>query len=310
MLFKKKKEINIDEVLETELKVYKTKLLIARLSLLLWLVIIGIIGFAVFSLFRGVSPGMAPFPLHPYIAVVNINRVITTDYANRLMEKLDRLKKSKECRGVLVIFNTPGGSPAGSDELAAYFKDFAKHKPLFGYVESMAASGGYYIASAFKPLLANKNAIVGSIGVIMPHYSLQKLAQKVGVEWDGIAVGKYKDVGNLLKKLTPDQKGYLEENLLQPTYQNFLKVVAKNRGIKLDKLKKYADGKIFLASKVKGVLVDRIITLTEVKNRLRQEFGKNIRFYKVVVYPPKGLPVQIKLKSDLGEFLKSQQLGQ
>jgi|GEM_PF-601648 len=310
MIFRrKKKDINIEEVLETELKVYKTRLFTARLVLLLWLIItIGTLGgIALFIGFFG--KGEIPVPLQPYIAVININRVITTDYANRLMSRLDKLKREPDCKGVLVLFNTPGGSPVASDELAEYFKRYAKEKPLFGYVQSMAASGGYYIASAFKPLLANRNAVVGSIGVIMPYYSLEKLGQKIGVEWDGVAVGKYKALGITLKKLTADQKKYLKENLLLPTYDNFLKVVAKNRKIKIEKLKGYAEGKIYLASKVKGILVDKIISLVEVKKRLRKEFGKNIKFYQLKVYRKEGFPINVKVNTEIGKVETGEVFG-
>lgn len=69
------------------------------------------------------------------------------------------------------------------------------------YIESVAASGGYYIASAIKPLKANKNAIVGSIGVIIQHYSLEELSKKIGIEEDNVAYGEYKQPISLFKPI-------------------------------------------------------------------------------------------------------------
>jgi protease-4 len=300
MLFfgKKRKELYLDDVLETEMKVYKTKLWSARLGLIMTILLF----FLFLFLFWGVAGKFfrnslgIPILHRPYVAVVNLDKIITIDYANRLMSALDRLKGDSRCKGVLVIFNTPGGSPAGSEELSSYFREFQKSKPVIGYVEGMAASGGYYIASALHPLTANRNAVVGSIGVILPRLVVGKLANRVGVERDDIYVGKYKELGNWFKKLNPQEKKYLKEALLQPTYQNFLKAVALNRKMKLEKVKEYADGKVYLASKVEKILVDKITTLTELKKELRQKFGSKVRFYTLRFSTPSTFPLHIQLE--------------
>jgi protease-4 len=225
------------------------------------------------------------------------------DYINKLIAKMDKLKKDKNCKEYLLIFNTPGGSPSASDEFNAYLKFLNKTKKVNVYVESMAASGGYYIISAIKPIIANKNAVVGSIGVIMPHYVIGKLAKKIGVEEDDITVGKYKKPISLFKKATPDEKKYLMQNLLMPTYENFLKTVANDRNISLKKLKEYADGKIFLATKVKGILIDKISTLIEVKENIKKRY-KNVKFVNISLEKKKFPYFNVKLDSDIGEILK------
>jgi len=239
----------------------------------------------------------------PYVAVININKTITVDYINKLMDKMNALKKDKNCKEYLLVFNTPGGSPSASDEFNAYLKFLNKSKKVNVYVESMAASGGYYIISAIKPIVANKNAVVGSIGVIMPHYVIGKLAKKIGVEEDDITVGKYKKPISLFKKASPEQKEYIMKNLLLPTYDNFLKIVAEDRNISIDKLKNYAEGKIFIATKVKGVLVDKISTLAEFKNEIKKRLG-DVEFININLDKKKFPYLNIKLDSDLGELLK------
>jgi len=239
----------------------------------------------------------------PYVAVININKTITVDYINRIMNKMDALLKDKKCKEFLLVFNTPGGSPSASDEFNAYLKFVNKKKKVNVYVESMAASGGYYIVSAIKPIVANKNAVVGSIGVIMPHFVIGKLAKKVGVEEDDITVGKYKKPISLFKKATPEEKKYLLNNLLQPTYENFLKVVSEDRNISIEKLKNYAEGKIFIATKVKGILVDKISSLIEFKNEIKKRLGK-VEFVNINFDKKKFPYLNIKLDSDLGEIVK------
>ncbi|MEO1941551.1 MAG: signal peptide peptidase SppA, partial [Campylobacterales bacterium] len=289
---RQKREVSMDEVLETELKVYKTKLWGARLVLLFTLVGVGVGIFLLLGILGRISsPSPVELPLlhRPYIGVLNINQVITIDYTNRIIGRLEQLSRDPNCKGFLILFNTPGGSPAGSEELATYLKELAHRKRVVGYVESLAASGGYYIASAIKPLNANRNSVVGSIGVIMPRLVIKKLAEKIGVQPDDLYVGKYKDAGNWFRKLTKEERKYLRENLLNPTYKNFLEVVAKNRGLKMEVVKKYSDGKLFLASKVVKILVDRLTTLTELKRELRKIYGPEIKFYQIEVAQPRRL---------------------
>jgi protease-4 len=274
----------MEEKLKAELKVFKLKILKERIVILGVVLLLIAEAIFLFSLFK---TNISKKPTKPYVAVININKTITTDYIDKLTAKMDKLLKDKNCKEFLLVFNTPGGSPSASDEFNAYLKYVNKKKRVNVYVESMAASGGYYIASAIRPLIANKNAIVGSIGVIMPHYVIEKLAKKIGVEEDDIAVGKYKKPISLFKKVSPEDKKYLMNNLLLPTYENFLSVVAKDRNISIEKLKKYADGKIFLAPKVKGILVDKISTLIETKEeiqkRLSKKLNQKVKFYKISI---------------------------
>jgi len=274
------------EKLKAELKIFKLKatkekIILFGVILLILVELLFVLSFLKKSGFFGEEK-----PANPYVAVIDFNQEITVGYINSVISKMEALKHDKDAKEVLIIFNTPGGSPSASDEFNAYLKDYTKTKKVHVYVESMAASGGYYIISAIKPIIANKNAVVGSIGVIMPHYVIGKLAKKVGIEEDDIAVGKYKKPISLFKKATPEEKKYLYTHLLNPTYQNFLEVVSKDRNISINELKKYADGKIYIATQVKGILVDKISTLVQTKNEIRKEIEKkyhikNIKFYKI-----------------------------
>ena len=291
----------MDEKLKAELKIFKLKAL--KEKIVLFGVVLLILAELVFLLMAFKNTFSKKTINKPFIAVININKEITVPYINNLMAKMDSLKKDKNCKEYLLIFNTPGGSPSASDEFNAYLRYINKIKKVNVYVESMAASGGYYIISAIKPIIANKNAIVGSIGVIMPHYVIGKLAKKIGIEEDTITVGKYKEPISLFKKASPDQKKYLLSHLMIPTYNNFLHTVATDRNISVDKLKKYADGKIYIASMVKGILVDKISNLITVKENLKKKY-KNITFVNISL-EKKSLPFfNIKLSSDIGQALK------
>ena len=291
-----------NEKLKAELKIFKIRALKEKIILIgVSLLIIAEI-ILLFSFFKN-NFSTYTKPSKPYIAVININKTITVDYINSITKKMDSLLKDKNCKEFLLIFNTPGGSPSASDEFNAYLKYVNKKKKVNVYVESMAASGGYYIISAIKPIVANKNAVVGSIGVIMPHFVLKKLADKIGVEEDSLAIGKYKQPVSWFRKFNEKDKEYLKKHLLLPTYENFLKTVAKDRNISIKTLKKYADGKIYVASIVKGILVDEISTLSTFKEKIKQK-QKNIQFVDISLEKRKVPFFNIKVSSDIGEALK------
>ena len=210
------------------------------------------------------------------IALLHVDQPITTKYIEHLIKSVDKIKKEKGYKALLVDVSSPGGSPTASQEFAEYLKELNQTIPVTMYINDMAASGAYYIASAIKPIYANKNAIVGSIGVIMPHYNLSELADKVGIKEDTITAGKFKQPFSLFKEMTQENKKYIEDSLLKPTYHNFIEDVAANRGIAVEKIRKYAEGKIYIASmpEIQGVLVDKITNLYKLKNMLMEKYDE------------------------------------
>ena len=207
------------------------------------------------------------------IAVIDFKEQVTQEYVNKIIKSMDKVKKNKEYEEVLFIMNSPGGSPTASEELSEYLKAYNKSKPITMYIQGIAASGGYYIASAIKPLYSNKNAIVGSIGVIMPHYSIGKLADKIGIEEDDLSAGKFKKPISMFKKIQKDDKEYLKKQILTPMYNNFVESVAQNRELNVSEVLPYAEGKIYMANnkEIDGILVDKIIVLSSLKQQIRDE---------------------------------------
>jgi len=223
-------------------------------------------------------------PLGDKVAVIDFNQPVTQEFVNKVTKSMDKVKEDKDYSEVLFIMNSPGGSPTASEELSEYLKDYTKEKNVTMYIQSIAASGGYYIASAIKPLIANKNAMVGSIGVIMPHYSIGELAKKVGIEEDDLSSGEYKKPISLFKKVGDKERAYLKEQLLTPTYNNFIDSVAVNRGIDRVKLLPYTEGKIFVANApdIKGILVDEVLVLHRLKARMKKRINKKVKFVNIM----------------------------
>lgn len=234
------------------------------------------------------------------VAVIHYNKEVTEAYTSKIMEQMERLKKDKSYKEILFVMASPGGSPTASEELSEYLKSYQREKPITMYVASIAASGGYYIASAVKPLIANKNAIIGSIGVIMPHYNLGELAKKVGITEDYLAAGKYKKPISMFKEIDDENRKYMTEHLLKPTYENFVNAVATNRGLSRERLLPFADGKIYIANapEIRGVLVDEISSLYKVKKALRKRYGTTLTFSEIEI--EKKYPFLPEIKVDIG----------
>lgn len=234
------------------------------------------------------------------IGIIKIEGTITSETAD-LFSNLMEKAKDDQYKELIIVVNSGGGSPSASEEISSIIKNF--NKPITMYVDSIAASGGYYIASAKGPINSNKNAIVGSIGVILTHFNLGSLADKIGVEEDNLAYGEFKQPISLFKKIDEKSSEYLTSNLLEPMYKNFLNTIAEHRKLPLEEVEKYAQGQIFIASdeKIKNILIDRITTLDELKKELKSKNGE-IEF-EVISEDKKTFKDFFKVKLDLNESL-------
>ncbi len=253
-------------------------------NLKVWAMVILLVFEVIFFYSLGASKGFLPSPVPEgdKVAVINFNKEVTETYVNDTMTRIDEIVEDPSYKEILFIMNSPGGSPSASEELSEYLKEIHKNKKVTMYVQSVAASGGYYIASAIKPIYANKNAIVGSIGVIMEHYNFEELAKKVGVKNDYLAKGEYKKPISFFQEITPETKEYLDSHLLSPMYKNFITSVADNRGKSFQDIEKVAGGTIFLANdeRVKGVLIDNVSSLYKVKEIIKKR-NPNVSFVEI-----------------------------
>jgi len=296
----------VEEVKDYEIKVLKKQLFVNNLKA--W--IVGIILFAEILLLVTYFGNMGLYDevstAKTKVAVIRYNKPVTEEFTTTIMEKMDEIRDDNSYKSILFIMNSPGGSPTASEELSEYLKDYQKDKNITMYINAMAASGGYYIASAIKPLYANKNAIVGSIGVIMPHYNFEELAKKVGVEEDYITAGKFKKPISMLAKIDNENREYMTKNLLKPTYDNFINSVAKNRGLKREELEPFTEGKIFVANipEIRGILVDKISSLYKIKKMIRNSLhNKDIDFVNINLEEKTPFLSQIKVDLGLKEII-------
>jgi protease-4 len=152
--------------------------------------------------------------------------------------------KDDDVRAIVVRIESPGGVVAAAQEI---YTELARVRdegvPIVASMGGIAASGGYYVACGANSIVANPGTLTGSIGVIMSFPHSEELFRKLGIGFDVIKTGEYKDLGSLSRPLTEDEKELMLE-LLNDVYDQFVTVVSVERGIEPDAVKEFADGRL------------------------------------------------------------------
>ena len=183
-----------------------------------------------------------------------------------LLETIEKLKKTKQNVGIILYIESPGGSVYESDEAFLALKKYKEEtkRPVYAYFASLAASGGYYIGCAADKIIANRNCITGSIGVIAGRFvDLSEPMKKYGIKAETIHAGKNKTMGSITEPVTDEQRAIMQ-SLADECYEQFTGIVAESRKLDIEKVREIADGRVYSASQVKELgLVDEIAGFEE-----------------------------------------------
>lgn len=179
-------------------------------------------------------------------------------------QALKQAVADERAKAIVLRIDSPGGEVAASDTIYHLVGAASAEKPVVVYMDSMAASGGYYIACAAERIVAHPLSITGSIGVIMQGLGYRGLLDKVGLEMRTFKSGPMKDAGSGARELTVEEQQFFQE-MIDKNYQRFIEIVSRERGIPLEELRgRLADGRIFLGTEAENHgLVDRTGYLEE-----------------------------------------------
>lgn len=218
-------------------------------------VVIGLAFLVVNMMLEGESPSFSP--LTGRIGLVEITGDI--DDPRPVVEQLDRMQRDSSIRGIVVRLDSPGGGVAASQEIyEAIRKVHETEKPVVASMGGVAASGAYYVACACDSIVANPGTLTGSIGVIMSFPNTEELFRKVGLKFEVIKTGKYKDVGSMWRPMTDDERSLLHD-VLANVYDQFIDAVSEGRNMEREEILPYADGRIFTGDQALGYgFVDRL----------------------------------------------------
>lgn len=204
-----------------------------------------------------------------YVRVVHVGEQINFQ---EMMVDLRNIALTDEVRGVLLVIDNYGGRTSNFFMVHDLIKKISTIKPVVALVSGAALSGGYAIASAANYIVAGDFSELGSIGVIVEafRYIEPRVAGNIEaqLEVQVFQAGEFKGLYNRYKTMTSSEKAYVREQI-NKIYKQFIATVARNRSLKVDDYKTWAEGKMFLAPEaLKLGLIDQIGTMLEAEGKL------------------------------------------
>src|SRR5437867_91653 len=243
----------------------------------------------------GASRGAGGALFGERVAIVELEGVIVD--VDDLVREIKAYRDNAAIRAVVIRINSPGGAVAPTQELYGAIRRLREAgKPVVASLGSVAASGGYYVAVAADQIYANPGTLTGSIGVIMQLASVESLMKKVGVDWVVVKAGHFKDIGNVGRPMTPEERRVLQ-SLLDDVHDQFINAVAEGRKLDRATVVQFADGRVFSGTQAKSLkMIDALGSLEDAVNRAATLAGLPV--------PPRVIPPRRRLS--IFEMLRSQ----
>jgi protease-4 len=235
------------------------------------------------------------------IAVIDLEGVILS--AEAVDTQLRKFGDDSSVKAIILHINSPGGGAAASQEIYHEVLRIRKekHKKIIASVESVGASGAYYIASACDRIYANEASVVGSIGVIMEWMNYGDLLKWAKLKNVTITAGELKDAGDPSRDLTPKEQAYFQ-SLVDNMYSQFVHDVAEGRHTTDDKIKPLATGQVWTGSQSLSLgLIDRVGGFRTALIDTAREVG--ISGEPSIVRPAKNKRGLLNILADDGEDL-------
>ena len=206
------------------------------------------------------------------VGIVDIIGVIQS--SQNIIKQIKIFRDDKHIRGIILRIDSPGGAVGPSQEIYdEVLKTRKSGKIIYASMGTLAASGGYYIASAADQIFANPGTLTGSIGVIMAFSNAQGLLEKIGLKPEIIKAGKYKDIGSPTRSMNQIEKSLLQD-VVTDVHQQFIEAIANGRGMSIAEITKIADGRIFTGRQAYSLkLVDQLGGLQATIGQLAAKTG-------------------------------------
>ena len=261
-------------------------------------VVVGLIVFVVITawiLMAVVEDGALPGGNR--VADVEVEGVILD--ADLLVRELREHEENPSVRAIVVRINSPGGVVAPTQEIVRAVERVRRAgKPVVASLGAVAASGGYYVATATDRIFASPGTLTGSIGVVMQMANVEGLLKRVGVEYVVVKAGRYKDIGNFSRLMTAEERQILQA-LLDDVYTQFVTAVAEGRKIDREAVLRIADGRIYSGRQAQALrMVDELGGLDdaiEAAGRLAGIVGR-----PKILYPRRRFSLVDLIRNQLG----------
>src|SRR5438034_8530880 len=222
---------------------------------------------------RGVSDRIAVIVMRGLISS-SVPGAASDNMVDDLRTALQQARDDDRVKGVVLEVDSPGGEVTAADVIYNAVVKTRARKPVVVYMDSLAASGGYYVSCGGKYLMANETTITGSIGVIIQTLNYEQLFNKVGLASVVFKSGKFKDLLNGARPMTQEERE-LVHSLIMMTYDKFLGIVAKERNLPADGLRNsIADGRILSGKEaLENKLIDGVGQIEDAYAKAKQLGG-------------------------------------
>ncbi|MGB7087323.1 MAG: signal peptide peptidase SppA [Phormidesmis sp.] len=191
------------------------------------------------------------------VARIEVIGAIAGSTRKRVLEALEEVEE-KKFPALLLRIDSPGGTVGDSQEIYSALRKLQEKVKIVASYGNISASGGVYIGVGAHQIVANPGTITGSIGVILRGNNLEKLLERVGVSFQVIKSGPYKDILSFDRALTPAEETILQE-LIDTSYGQFVRTVAEGRNLSEEAVRTFADGRVFTGEQALALgMVDRL----------------------------------------------------
>jgi len=233
-----------------------------RSDLVIGIIIVG--SFLVFSLlmifaFVGMSNDGSTLltGMGKKVAIIDLHGVINN--SADIIRQLKNYTKDSSVPVIVMHIDSPGGGVVPSQEIYEEIKKAKeKGKKIVASIGNVGASGGYYVACAADTIVANPGTLTGSIGVLFEFPVAEELFKKIGLKFEVVKSGEFKDVGSYNRRMTEGERKLLQ-SVIDDTYDQFVGVLVEGRGLPKEDVLKIADGSIFTGRQAKKLgLVDEL----------------------------------------------------
>ncbi|MFZ1998800.1 MAG: signal peptide peptidase SppA [Candidatus Sulfotelmatobacter sp.] len=236
------------------------------------------------------------------IGVVDLDGVILSP--EPVVGQLKKFNDDSSIKAIILHVNSPGGGVAASEEIYREVKRIhdEKKKRIVVSIETVGASGAYYVSSASNKIYADNGSIVGSIGVIAEWVNYGDLLKWAKLKSIVFKTGEFKDTGNPTRDLTPAEQAYMQ-SLIDNMFGQFVQAVADGRGMKFDDVKAIANGKVWTGEQALSMkLIDNVGDFEAVVKDTAKSVG--ISGEPTLVHPEKDRKTLLDLLlGDVSQYL-------
>ena len=206
------------------------------------------------------------------LARIAIEGPILGSTRERVLKALRQVEE-RECPALLLRIDSPGGTVGDSQEIHSALQRLReKGCRVVASFGNISASGGVYVAMGAERIVANPGTITGSIGVILRGNDLSRLLERVGVRFETVKSGLYKDILSPDRALTEGERQLLQE-LIDSSYNQFVAAVATGRGLSEEHVRGFADGRVFSGDQAKALGLVDVLGDEETARRLAAELA-------------------------------------